>query len=78
MKNSEKIAEKAAAAARESILQNTRDFVELEKREALDINKIEAMMGTAKSRMNQVLDDFYNGMINDIHEKEVIRKKKLN
>jgi hypothetical protein len=78
MKNSEKITEKALAAARESILRNTSDFVEPEKREALDINKIEAMMGNAKSRMNQVPDDFYNGMINDIREKEVIRKKKLN
>jgi hypothetical protein len=33
MKNSEKITEKALAAARESILQNTSDFVEPEKRE---------------------------------------------
>jgi hypothetical protein len=35
----------------------------------LDINKIEAVTGNAKLRMNQVLDEFYNGMIHDIREK---------
>jgi hypothetical protein len=78
MENSEKIAEKAVAAVRERILENTSDFVELEKTEALDINKIEAWMGRVKAQTNQVLDDFYNGMINDICEKDLIRKKKPN
>jgi hypothetical protein len=78
MENSEKISEKAAAALREGLQRNTGEFVELEKKEALSIDIIEEMWGKAKAETNQVLDEYCNGMINDIREKELVRKKKLN
>jgi hypothetical protein len=78
MENSEKIIEKTAAEIRERIQRHTHEFAELEKQEALDIDKIEEMMGRIKSETNQVLDEYSTGMINGISEKELIRKKKQN
>jgi hypothetical protein len=49
-----------------------------EKKEALSIDIIEEMRGRTKAETNQLVDGYYNGMINDIREKELARKKKLN
>ena len=76
MKTNEQAAEKALAAMAERVKQNVQIFTEVEERRELDINKIEAMWGTAKAEVTKVMDELYNELVNAVPEKELLEDKK--
>ncbi|MDR2094048.1 MAG: hypothetical protein LBP76_00830 [Treponema sp.] len=76
MKTNESITEKALEAMTERVKQNVKIFTEVEKRRELDINKIEAMWGTAKADVNKVMDKLYNELVNGVPEAELLETKK--
>ncbi|GHV87549.1 hypothetical protein AGMMS50255_8450 [Spirochaetia bacterium] len=68
--------EKALAAMAERVKENVQLFAEVEERRGLNIDNIEAMWGTAKREMNQILDELYNDLVNAVPEKELLEDKK--
>ncbi|GHV26109.1 hypothetical protein AGMMS4952_05460 [Spirochaetia bacterium] len=76
MENKEQFTEKAIAAMAERVKENVQLFAEVEERRGLNIDNIEAMWGTAKREMNQIMDELYNDLVNTVPEKELLEDKK--
>jgi hypothetical protein len=76
MKSKEQFTEKALAAMADRVKQNVQLFAEVEERRGLNINNIEAMWGTAKREMIQIMDELYNDLVNAVPEKELLEAKK--
>ncbi|GHU05751.1 hypothetical protein FACS1894147_12240 [Spirochaetia bacterium] len=76
MENKDHFTEKALAAMAERVKENVQLFAEIEERRGLNIDNIEAMWGTTKREMNQILDELYNDLVNAVPEKELLEDKK--
>ncbi|GHV35590.1 hypothetical protein AGMMS4952_27810 [Spirochaetia bacterium] len=76
MENKDQFTEKAIAAMAERVKENVQLFAEVEERRGLNIDNIEAMWGTAKREMNQIMDELYNDLVNTVPEKELLEDKK--
>ncbi|GHV80670.1 hypothetical protein AGMMS49944_24610 [Spirochaetia bacterium] len=76
MENKDQFTEKAIAAMAERVKENVQLFAEVEERRGLNIDNIEAMWGTVKREMNQIMDELYNDLVNTVPEKELLEDKK--
>ncbi|GHV79413.1 hypothetical protein AGMMS49944_12040 [Spirochaetia bacterium] len=76
MENKDQFTEKALAAMAERVKENVQLFAEVEERRGLNIDNIEAMWGTVKREMNQIMDELYNDLVNTVPEKELLEDKK--
>jgi hypothetical protein len=76
MESKKQFTEKALVAMAERVKQNVQLFADVEERRELNINNIEAMWGTAKKEMNQIMDELYNDLVNAVPEKDLLEAKK--
>ena len=76
MESKKQFTEKAVAAMAERVKENVQLFAEVEERRGLNIDNIEAMWGTAKTEVNQIMDELYNDLVNAVPEKELLEAKK--
>ena len=76
MGSKEQFTEKALAAMADRVKENVQLFTEVEERQGLNIDNIEAMWGTAKREVNQIMDELYNDLVNAVPEKEQLEAKK--
>ena len=76
MESKEQFTEKALAAMADRVKENVQLFTKVEERQGLNIDNIEAMWGTAKREVNQIMDELYNDLVNAVPEKELLEAKK--
>jgi hypothetical protein len=75
-KTQERLLEEATKKFSQSARQSIAEFFEVDGRQELNIDRIEAMWGVLRAKSDEAIGELYNELVSQFGEKELLRKKK--